>query len=124
MLKQNSDPRIRVLAVWEPILPTDYSSPGTAVLNRLTDSRVVQYWDKNHLFAQELGRKLDADKSHPQPSCCTRNGIQWDEVAVYGPETSWRAQLPRALYLGGPVVKSRDFLKVVNDLLAHPPSSK
>jgi hypothetical protein len=117
VLKQNQNPRIRVFAVWEPILPTDYSGPGTAILTRLSDSRVEQYWDKNHLFAEQLRRKIESDASQPQPSCCTRKGILWDEVAVYPKDAHWDGQLPRAVYLNGPVVHSLDFSKMVADLL-------
>ena len=60
-----------MFAVWEPILPTDYSSPGTAVLARLSDPRVEQYWDKNHLFADKLGHKIESEVGQPQPKCCT-----------------------------------------------------
>lgn len=118
VLKQDRDPRIRVFAVWEPILPTDYSSPGTGVLARLADPRVTQYWDKNHLFAEQLGRKIAADAGEPQPKCCTRKGIQWDEVAVYNQDARWDDQLPRAVYLNGPVVRSADFSDAVNRLLS------
>ena len=107
-----------MFAVWEPILPTDYSSPGTAVLARLSDPRVAQYWDKNHLFAEQLGRKIEADATQPKPKCCTQKGIQWDEVAVYSQDTHWDTQLPHAVYLNGPVVRSVDFSKVVTDLLS------
>jgi hypothetical protein len=104
--------------VWEPILPTDYSSPGTAVLARLSDPRVAQYWDKNHLFAEQLGRKLESDTGHPKPNCCTRKGIQWDEVAVYDQNAHWDGQLPRAVFLNGPVIHAADFSKVVTGLLS------
>jgi hypothetical protein len=107
-----------VFAVWEPILPTDYSSPGTAVLARLSDPRVEQYWDKNHLFAEKLGHKIESDVGQPQPKCCTRTGIQWDEVAVYPPGAHWDEQLPRAVFFNGPVVRSLDFSKAVTDLLS------
>jgi hypothetical protein len=117
VLKQNTSPHVRVFAVWEPILPTDYSPPGTAVLARLADPRVAQYWDKNHLFAGQLGRKMEADAGQPQPKCCTRSGIQWDEVAVYAQDAQWNAQLPRALFLNGPVIHSLDFSEVLSRLL-------
>jgi hypothetical protein len=108
-----------VFAVWEPILPTDYSSPGTAVLGRLSDPRVEQYWDKNHLFAEQLGRKIAADTGQPKPNCCTRKDIQWDEVAVYSQDAQWDEQLPRAVFLNGPVVRALDFSKAVKDLLSR-----
>jgi hypothetical protein len=108
-----------VFAVWEPILPTDYSSPGTPVLSRLSDARVAQYWDKNHLFAAQLGHKIDADAAQPQPNCCIRKGTQWDEVAVYARDAHWDEQLPRAVFLNGPVVRSLDFSKIVANLLSQ-----
>ena len=117
VLKQNTSPHVRVFAVWEPILPTDYSAPGTAVLGRLADPRVAQYWDKNHLFAAQLGRKIQADAPQPKPRCCTQNGIQWDEVAVYSQDAQWSSELPRAFFLNGPVVRSLDFSEVLNHLL-------
>ena len=117
VLKQNVTPHVRVFAVWEPILPTDYSPPGTAILARLDDPRVAQYWDKDHLFAAQLGRKIQADAEQPQPKCCTRNGIQWDEIAVYASDAQWNGQLPRALFLNGPVVRSLDFSEVLSRLL-------
>jgi len=118
ILKRNSDPDIRVFAVWEPILPTDFSSPGTLVLSRLSDSRVAQYWDKDHLFAGELRRKLESDVGQPRPNCCTSRGVEWDEVAVYDRDAHWDAQLPRAVFLNGPVVNSLGFSNVVTEMLS------
>lgn len=100
------------------MLPTDYSSPGTAVLARLSDPRVEQYWDQHHLFAEQLGHKIASDAGHPQPKCCNQGGIQWDEVAIYPPEVRWGDQLPRAVFLNGPVVHALDFPKVVTEQLS------
>jgi hypothetical protein len=89
------------------------------VLSRLSDARVAQYWDKSHLFAEQLGHKIEADESQPQPKCCVREGTQWDEVAVYPQGVRWDGQLPRAVFLNGPVVRSLDFSKTVADLLSN-----
>ncbi|MGB7437569.1 MAG: hypothetical protein WBR26_08630 [Candidatus Acidiferrum sp.] len=124
MLKQNPDPRIRVFAVWEPILPTDYSSPSTGVMARLSDPRVTQYWDKNHLFATQLARRLKSDAEHPRPRCCNQHGIDWDEVAVYRQGAQWGDQLPRAVFLDGPVVHALGFADVVTELLSKSTDSK
>jgi hypothetical protein len=113
-----------VFAVWEPILPTDYSSPSTRTLARLSDPRVEQYWDKNHLFAEELAGRLKSDTGHPQPSCCNRHEIQWDEVAVYRQDAQWDDQLPRAVFLDGPVVHALGFADVVTNLLSKATHSK
>jgi hypothetical protein len=85
---------------------------------------VSQYWDKNHLFAEQLASRLTADAGHPQPSCCNRHGIQWDEVAVYSQDVNWDGQLPRAVYLDGPVVRALDFANVVAELLSKAANSK
>jgi hypothetical protein len=94
------------------------------VLARLADPRVSQYWDKNHLFAEQLARRLNSDAGHPQPSCCNRHGIQWDEVAVYPQDAHWDGQPPRAVYLDGPVVHALDFANVVAELLSKAADSK
>jgi hypothetical protein len=104
--------------VWEPILPTDYSSPGTAVLARLPDPMVSQYWDKGHLFAEQLRHRIESDTGQTQPKCCTSKGVQWNEVAVYNQGAHWDSQLPRAVFLNGPVIRALDFSKVVTDLLS------
>jgi hypothetical protein len=105
--------------VWEPILLTDFSSPSSAVLARLSDPRISQYWDKNHLFAEQLQHAMESDASHPQPNCCTSKGIQWDEVAVYRQDARWTDHLPRAVFLNGPVVRALDFSKAVTNLLPN-----
>lgn len=113
-----------MFAVWEPILPTDYSSPGDGVLARLSDPRVTQFWDKNHLFAERLGERLKTDADDPHPSCCKGRGFDWDEVAVYPQDARWGDQLPRAVFLDGPVVDSLNFADVVTGLLSKSADSK
>jgi len=124
VLEQNPDPHIHVFAVWEPILLTDYSSPSTGVLARLSDPRVEQYWDKNHLFAEQLARRLKSDPNHPRPRCCAESGIDWDEVVVYRQDVHWDDQLPRAVFLDGPVVHALGFANTVTELLSKPTNSK
>ena len=124
MLEQNPNPHIRVFAVWEPILLTDYSSPSAGVLARLSDPRVEQYWDKNHLFAEQLAHRLKSDPDHPRPRCCDESGIDWDEVAVYRQDVYWDDQLPRAVFLDGPVVHVLGFANTVTELLSKPTNSK
>jgi hypothetical protein len=72
-----------VFAVWEPILPTDWSAPGTSVLARLSDHRVQQFWDPNHLMAAVL--KKAEETGHLQPDCCGQKRILWDLTAAYAP---------------------------------------
>ena len=88
-----------VLVVWEPILPSDWMRPTRPVLARLSDKRVAQFWDKDHLIAKQLSAQLHAK----EPSCCRHSGTLWDLVALYPRETNWNGSEPS--FIDGPVVK-------------------
>ena len=66
---------------------------------RLSDKRVSQFWDKNHLIAKQLSDQLHTQ----QPNCCRHSGTLWDLVALYSKGTNWNESEP--LYVDGPVVK-------------------
>jgi hypothetical protein len=102
---------VRVFAVWEPILATDWRKPGSGVLSRLTDSRVKQIWDPQHLIARRLAK--DARPPQPEPGCCTRDGILWDLVAVYPPDARWTEVIPAAVLFDGAVVNMETDLETV-----------
>jgi hypothetical protein len=72
------------------------------VQSRISDPRVVQFWDKDHLVAKEL--KLQFPPS--QTLCCQRNGILWDVAAVYPPKARWGKSAP--IYFGGAVLDVAD----------------
>ena len=91
-----------VFAVWQPMLPTDVSAPGTGVLRRLSDGRVRQYYDPDHRMARQLA--ADARAPQPAPDCCTRRQILWDLMAVYPPGARWADRLPPAVVFNGPVL--------------------
>jgi hypothetical protein len=77
------------------MLPTDWSRPSGRVQSRISDPRVVQFWDKDHLVAQELRQQL------PAQVCCQRNGIIWDFAALYPNNVQW-GSVP--VYFGGAVL--------------------
>jgi hypothetical protein len=95
-----------VFAVWEPILLTDWSRPSTAVLKRLADARVAQFWDERHVLAKRMAR--DARDPQPQQQCCERDGYLWDLAAVYPAGAVWKDALPAAVVFDGPVVRKQD----------------
>jgi len=98
-----------VFAVWEPILPTDWRAPGTTVLSRLSDQRVQQFWDPNHLIAGVLKRTQGMDKLEPE--CCERKGFLWDLTAAFPPGPLW-SEAPRGPVLfNGPVVDTTSDLE-------------
>lgn len=102
---------MKVFAVWEPILSTDWRRPISAVLARLSDLRVAQFWDPEHALA----RKLSADARDPQPKeeCCRRDEILWDLAAVYPPGAVWKETLPPAVFFDGPVVEVKNRLEPI-----------
>ncbi len=93
-----------VFAVWEPILPTDWSAPGTSVLQRLNDRRVRQFWDPNHILAAAIKKAETAGNLHPD--CCERKGFLWDLTAAYASGVRWGDVLPEPILLNGPVVET------------------
>jgi len=97
LLEQAHSLPIRVLIVWEPILPTDWSRPSGMVQSRISDPRVIQYWDNNHLVAQELRHQLSSE-----PGCCQRNSILWDAALLYQKQSQWGNSSP--IFADGPVV--------------------
>jgi hypothetical protein len=80
------------------MLPTDWARPSGLVQRRISDLRVAQFWDKEHLVAGELKRQFpSSDKL-----CCQRNGILWDVAALYPSSVQWGSSTP--IYFGGAVV--------------------
>jgi hypothetical protein len=102
MLDQHPDSKVRVFAVWEPILPIDWGAPTTSALRRLSDHRVAQFWDKEHLLAKVMAQSRDPAS---KPDCCNRHGILWDLIGVYPAGTLWDQSLPPATVFNGPVVR-------------------
>lgn len=95
-----------MLAVWEPILFTDMSKPGSALLERLKDRRVTHFWDPDHRVAAQIGSL--ADRGQKPASCCTNHGTLWDLAALYPADSSWADRLPRAIVFDGPVVAAAE----------------
>jgi len=82
----------RIFVVWEPVLFTDWSSPSTATLGRVSNTRAAQFWDKERLISHSMGEH-------------DRRSIVWDHIAVYPRGAVWEASPPEPLYRGGPVIR-------------------
>ena len=111
MLEANPDPQLRVLVVWLPILPTDFTAPNTSAMSRVRDGRVQQFWDPDHLVAKAIAAA--AGGSQPEPDCCEQDGILWDLAAVYPKGARWEGALPPARYLNGPVMDVKDVIGAI-----------
>jgi hypothetical protein len=106
---------LKLLVIWEPILRTDWGRPGAGVLSRASDRRASQFWDRDHLFANQL--KHDLEAAHAGPICCEQDGILWDLVAVYPEQVRWEKSLPKPAYIYGPGVDSAELPGVLGELL-------
>ena len=95
MLPEFAGKPVRTLVIWEPVLFTDWTSPSTATLGRISNSAVAQFWDKDRLISHSMGEH-------------DRRSIVWDYVAVYPPGSIWDDHPPEAAYSGGPVVRVID----------------
>lgn len=110
LLKRNRDADLRVLVVWEPILPTDWGKPSTSVLGRIADSRAVQFWDRHHLVASELKQALCPQGAEADAACVaanlhSRNGTLWDLAILFPKQVQWTQSLPPPSFVGGPVLR-------------------
>jgi hypothetical protein len=93
MIRPLAGKPLRVFVVWEPVLEGDAVGPSTATLNRISDSRVSQYWDSGLLI------------SHSMREGGSR-GVVWDFMAVYSPGATWHGSPPQPLFEGGPVAQA------------------
>ena len=93
-----------MLVVWEPILATDWRPPTKSTLARISDCRVRQFWDPQHLVAVEIARIAEQKSVQSGPDCCVKKGFHWDEVALYEPHARWGDE-PTPVYWNGPVFR-------------------
>src|SRR5258707_3372624 len=104
LLASHSHRKLRVLVVWEPILPTDFTSPSSSAVGRIADQRARKFWDRNHLVGLELDRRAAAKPPAIKPACCLSRGFYWDDVILYAPHAHWHDEPPPAFW-SGPVVR-------------------
>jgi len=102
--------------VWEPILATDWRAPSWSTLRRISVTRARQFWDPNHLVAQELNRIAKEKPGQLKPSCCMQKGFFWDEAILYAPQAKWmNEQSPT--FMSGPVIRIAAGLQSALDAL-------
>lgn len=109
-LDDRRDAPIRVLAVWERVIWTDWSAPTSGLLARLRDPRAAQYWDRGRALSEKM--RGDLAGAHDVPD------IIWDAVAIYPKGARWDAALPPNTFFDGPVVRVMDgFRKALDETL-------
>ncbi len=96
------DGPVTVFAVWGPISDSD-PAPTARLLGNLTDKRVHQLWDPDHIISDEMrASELAHPGSHPQARTRTNSeptGIMFETVALFRPGARWDSTLPAADYL-------------------------
>jgi len=102
LLDQHPSAGVRVFAVWEPVRFADWQRPTTAALARLSDPRIAQFWDHDHILANQIEK--DAAASQSQPNCCEAKSILFDLAAVYPAAGKWTDHLPSPIIFDGPIV--------------------
>jgi hypothetical protein len=93
-----------VLAVWEPILATDWRPPSGSTLRRIADRRAQQFWDPKHLVSDQLKARATRTPGQPKPDCCIQKGFYWDEAILYPAGAHWK-DAPASAFWNGPVVR-------------------
>ena len=81
--------------IWERVLFIDWAPPTTGALARMSDPRVVQFWDPKRLLSHAMGET-------------SQGSTVWDWAGIYEPGVQWTANAPRPLFFGRTVVEHAD----------------
>ncbi len=100
-----TDPNLRVLLVWEPVMATDLDAPRTRDLALLSDRRAEQFWDRDHLIEKELKSMVDV-KSLPVIGKreLIAGPVLWDCALVFPSGQRWQSGQLRPSFAGAPAV--------------------
>ena len=82
VMRNIPDDRLRVYIVWLPVLMTDDQVSAERRAAEFSDSRLIYFWDANHLTGDSWQRTLRLD------------GIAWDVYFIYGSKVNWQKQPP------------------------------
>ena len=97
--------------IWEPILTADWRRPTAGTLARIPDTRASQFWDPDHLIAEELRSAIQSSAQLPKPSCCVNQGHFWDMAAVFPPDARADGSLPAPVFFDGEVVGQQSAIR-------------
>ncbi len=114
VLEKFPSARLRVYAVWQPILPTDFRFTRRASL--LADPRVTHLWDREKAVGQWF-----ASYRGPEGDCFMGD-VAWDLFYVFGLEAQWGDRPDPLVACGGPVIeKSGKLAAAIAPLLVADP---
>jgi hypothetical protein len=102
VLKALGSKQVRVLVVWEPVLPTDWGSPSPSLTSFVRDARAIHFWDRGRRLSAMLGGPSVIESLARTKKVDFQMGdLIWDAAFVYPPGARWG---DRAETLLAPVV--------------------
>jgi hypothetical protein len=95
-------------------------------LARIPDARAEQFWDPDHLIAEELHQAVASSGNLPKEKCCVSHGHFWDMAAIFPADTRAVGALPAPIFFDGEVVGQESAIRAKLKELLSPqiPSAK
>ena len=98
LLEQLPSDKLRVYAVWLPMLWTDAREMWNG--NTLPDSRVMHFWDGERQVGEWFAEQVEGYR-----------GVSWDVYYLYGPDAKWEAIPSPLVASGGTIYGERETLE-------------
>ena len=108
VLRNHPDKKLRALVVLEPVIWSDVGPPTTSVMARLSDPRVIQFWDPGKILSRAMVDKSKRLGTIPRLGDDT---VIWDFVALFDAGARWDGGPPASRYHGYPVVDAVEGLR-------------
>lgn len=106
VLDEERGSEIRAFVVWEPVLWTDLGPPSTKKLASISDARVAQYWDPQHLVSNWVISSpwVAKDGIFTQGEKSSGKVVAWDLILLFPRGSCGSGALPEPVFHGDPVV--------------------
>src|ERR1044072_4354924 len=90
VLKAHPNAAVRVLVVWEPVLPTDWGSPSPSLTSFVGARREIHFWDRGRKLSASMGGPGAADRLAKESKIEFRmKDVIWDVAFAYPPGARW-----------------------------------
>lgn len=107
VLAQNPSTKLRVYAVWLPMLGSDAREEWNGTT--MPDPRVIHFWDGETEIGQWFAEQVEGYR-----------GIAWDVYYLYGPDAVWEEVPSPLIRSGGTIYGERETLRTqLNALLGE-----
>ena len=98
LLAQTPSTKLRVYAVWLPMLGGDAREEWNGTT--MSDPRVLHFWDGEMVIGQWFAKQVDGYE-----------GIAWDVYYLYGPDATWQTVPSPLVGSGSTIYGERQTLK-------------